>query len=183
VLYAIMDRVVDDYAPVSEGLETDIEEIEAAVFGGDDAGVSRRIYALSREVIGFRRASHPLNEMLESMIEGKVYDFDSELHRYLRDVQDHALKVTEQVEAFRELLSNILSVNLTLVSINQNDEVKKISAWAAILFAPTLVAGIYGMNFEVMPELTWAFGYPFALALMVFTAILLHLIFKRAGWL
>jgi magnesium transporter len=121
--------------------------------------------------------------MLESMIEGKVYDFDSELHRYLRDVQDHALKVTEQVEAFRELLSNILSVNLTLVSINQNDEVKKISAWAAILFAPTLVAGIYGMNFEVMPELTWAFGYPFALALMVFTAILLHLIFKRAGWL
>lgn len=183
VLYAIMDRVVDDYAPVAEGLETDIDEIEAAVFGGGDAGVSRRVYALSREVIGFRRAVHPLNGMLETMIEGEVYEFDSELHRYLRDVQDHALRVTERVEAFRELLSNILSVNLTLVGINQNDEVKKISAWAAILFAPTLVAGIYGMNFEVIPELTWAFGYPFALTLMVATAVLLHHIFKRAGWL
>jgi magnesium transporter len=117
------------------------------------------------------------------MIEGQVYDFDPELHRYLRDVQDHALRTTEQVEAFRELLSNILSVNLTLVGINQNDEVKKISAWAAILFAPTLVAGIYGMNFEHMPELTWAFGYPFALTLMVMTAFLLHRIFKKAGWL
>ncbi len=182
VMYAIMDRVVDDYAPVSEGLETDIDQIEAEVFGGN-ASVSRRIYALSREVIGFRRATQPLNGVLESMIEGEVYDFDPELHRYLRDVQDHALRTTEQVEAFRELLSNILSVNLTLVGINQNDEVKKISGWAAILFAPTLVAGIYGMNFEVMPELTWTFGYPFALALMVVTAFLLHRIFKKAGWI
>ncbi|CAN5261423.1 magnesium/cobalt transporter CorA [soil metagenome] len=182
VMYAIMDRVVDDYAPVSEGLETDIDQIEAEVFGGN-ASVSRRIYALSREVIGFRRATQPLNDVLESMIEGEVYDFDPELHRYLRDVQDHALRVTEQVEAFRELLSNILSVNLTLVSINQNDEVKKISAWAAILFTPTLVASIYGMNFEVMPELTWKFGYPFALALMVVTAFLLYRIFRKAGWL
>ena len=182
VLYAIMDQVVDDYAPVSDGLETDIDEIEAEVFGGN-AAVSRRIYALSREVIGFRRATHPLNEVLERLIEGEVYDVDSELQRYLRDVQDHALRTTEQVEAFRELLSNILSVNLTLVGLNQNDEVKKISAWAAILFAPTLIAGIYGMNFEVMPELSWTFGYPFALALMVLTTVVLHRIFKKAGWL
>src|SRR5918997_993910 len=142
VLYAIMDQVVDDYAPVSDGLETDIDVIEA-----------------------------------------EVYDVDPELQRYLRDVQDHALRTTEQVEAFRELLSNILSVNLTLVGLNQNDEVKKISAWAAILFAPTLIAGIYGMNFDVMPELSWTFGYPFALALMVLTTIVLHRIFKKAGWL
>ena len=182
VLYAIMDRVVDDYAPVSAGLETDIDQIEAEVFGGN-ASVSRRIYALSREVIGFRRATQPLNGMLENMIAGEVYDFDPELHRYLRDVQDHALRTTEQVEAFRELLSNILSVNLTLVSINQNDEVKKISAWAAILFTPTLVASIYGMNFELMPELRWTFGYPFALALMVMTAFLLYRIFRKTGWL
>src|SRR5918997_1224926 len=160
VLYAIMDQVVDDYAPVS-----------------------RRIYALSREVIGFRRATPPLNEVLERLIEGEVYDVDPELQRYLRDVQDHALRTTEQVEAFRELLSNILSVNLTLVGLNQNDEVKKISAWAAMLFAPTLIAGIYGMNFDVMPELSWTFGYPFALALMVLTTIVLHRIFKKAGWL
>jgi magnesium transporter len=182
VMYAIMDRVVDDYGPVSEGLETDIEQIEAEVFGGN-ASVSRRIYALSREVISFRRAAHPLNGMLESMIEGEVYGFDPELHRYLRDVQDHALRTTEQVEAFRELLSNILSVNFTLVSINQNDEVKKISAWAAILFTPTLVASIYGMNFEYMPELAWKIGYPFALALMVLTAFILYRIFRKAGWL
>ena len=182
VLYAIMDQVVDDYAPVSDGLETDIDEIEAEVFGGN-AAVSRRIYALSREVIGFRRATHPLNEVLERLIEGEVYDVDPELQRYLRDVQDHALRTTEQVEAFRELLSNILSVNLTLVGLNQNDEVKKISAWAAILFAHTLIAGIYGMNFEVMPELSWMFGYPFALALMVLTTVVLHRIFKKAGWL
>ena len=182
VLYAIMDQVVDDYAPVSDGLETDIDEIEAEVFGGN-AAVSRRIYALSREVIGFRRATHPLNEVLERLIEGEVYDVDPELQRYLRDVQDHALRTTEQVEAFRELLSNILSVNLTLVGLNQNDEVKKISAWAAILFAPTLIAGIYGMNFDVMPELSWTLGYPFSLALMVLTTVVLHRIFKRAGWL
>jgi len=182
VLYAIMDQVVDDYAPVSEGLETDIDEIEAEVFGGN-AAVSRRIYALSREVIGFRRATHPLNGVLDHLIEGEIYDLDPELQRYLRDVQDHALRTTEQVEAFRELISNILSVNLTLVGLNQNDEVKKISAWAAILFAPTLIAGIYGMNFEVMPELSWMFGYPFALALMVLTTVVLHRIFRRAGWL
>jgi magnesium transporter len=182
VLYAIMDRVVDDYAPVAEGLQTDIDEIEAEVFGGN-VGVSRRIYALSREVIGFRRAVQPLTGVLDHLLGGDVYDFDPELHRYLRDVQDHALRVTEQVEAFRELISNILSVNLTLVGINQNDEVKKISAWAAILFAPTLISGIYGMNFELMPELSWAAGYPFALALMVALAVLLHYIFKRAGWL
>ena len=182
VLYAIMDRVVDDYAPVAEGLQTDIDEIEAEVFGGN-VEVSRRIYALSREVIGFRRAVQPLTGVLDHLLGGDVYDFDPELHRYLRDVQDHALRVTEQVEAFRELISNILSVNLTLVGINQNDEVKKISAWAAILFAPTLIAGIYGMNFEYIPELSWIFGYPFALALMVALAVLLHYIFKRAGWL
>ena len=182
ILYAIMDRVVDDYTPVIQGLQTDIDEIESEVFGGN-ASVSRRIYALSREVLEFRRAAQPLTGVLDDLTEGEVYDLDPELRRYLRDVRDHALRTTEQIEAFHELLSNILSVNLTLVGINQNDEVKKISAWAAILFAPTLVASIYGMNFEYMPELSWTVGYPFALALMVLTAVLLHRAFKRAGWL
>lgn len=182
VLYAIMDHVVDDYTPVVEGLQTDIEEIEAEVFGGN-ASVSRRIYALSREVIEFRRAAQPLSSVLERLIENEEYDLDPELRRYLRDVQDHTLRVTEQIEAFRELLSNILSVNFTLVGINQNDEVKKISAWAAILFAPTLISGIYGMNFAYMPELAWPLGYPYALGLMVLTSVLLHRIFKKAGWL
>ena len=182
ILYAIMDRVVDDYTPVIQGLQTDIDEIESEVFGGN-ASVSRRIYALSREVLEFRRAAQPLTSVLDDLTEGEVYDLDPELRRYLRDVRDHALRTTEQIEAFHELLSNILSVNLTLVGINQNDEVKKISAWAAILFAPTLIGTVYGMNFDHIPELDWALGYPFALALMVLTAAVLHRAFKRAGWL
>ena len=193
ILYAVMDRVVDDYLPVVAGLENDIDEIETEVFSGN-AGVSRRIYELSREVIEFQRATEPLPVILDELIRSAE---DPELQRYLRDVQDHALRVTEQVGGFRELLQNILSVNLTLVglsqneevkalteaSIAQNDEVKKISAWAAILFAPTLVGTVYGMNFDHMPELHWALGYPFALALMLLVSASLYIIFKRREWL
>ena len=197
ILYAIMDRVVDDYAPVVAGLENDIDEIETEVFGGN-AGVSRRTYELSREVIEFQRAVKPLTGILSGLVGGfEKYSIDPELQRYLRDVQDHAIQVTEQVAGFRDLLQNILSVNLSLVglqqneevkalteaSIEQNDEVKKISSWAAILFAPTLIAGIYGMNFDHMPELHWYSGYPFALVLMLMVSGSLYFIFKRRGWL
>jgi len=196
ILYAIMDRLVDDYAPVVAGLEHDIDEIETEVFGGK-AGVSKRIYELSREVIEFQRATTPLVGILSSLIAEGAYQVDSEVRRYLRDVHDHALRVTEQVVGFREILQNILSVNLTLVglsqneevnkltqvSIEQNEEVKRISAWAAILFAPTLVGTIYGMNFNHMPELHWLLGYPFALLLMLVTSVSLYVVFKRRGWL
>src|SRR5215210_1078662 len=153
ILYAIMDRVVDGYAPVVAGLVNDIDEIEVEVFSGNP-GVSRRTYELSREVIEFQRAVKPLSGMLANLIAGfEKYRVDPELQRYLRDVQDHAIEVNERVAGFKDLLQNILSVNLTLVglqqneevkalseaSIRQNDEVKKISAWAAILFAPTLI--------------------------------------------
>ena len=186
ILYAIMDEVVDGYAPVVEGLENDIDEIETEVFSGN-AGVSRRIYELSREVIQFQRATKPLLPILTLLSAkgdgGEERVVDKEVRRGLRDVQDHVIQVTEQVDAFRELLTNVLSVNLTLVGVGQNDEVKKISGWAAILFAPTLVAGIYGMNFDHMPELHWVFGYPLALTLMVVASIVLYLVFKRRGWL
>jgi len=197
ILYAIMDRVVDGYAPVVRGLENDIDEIEVEVFSGNP-GVSRRTYELSREVIEFQRAVKPLSGMLASLIAGfEKYGVDPELQRYLRDVQDHAIEVTERVSGFKDLLQNILSVNLTLVglqqneevkalseaSIRQNDEVKKISAWAAILFAPTLIGTIYGMNFDHMPELHWALGYPFALVLMALVSATLYLVFKNRGWL
>jgi magnesium transporter len=182
ILYAIMDQVVDDYAPVVAGLENDIEEIETEVFGGNP-GVSRRTYKLSREVIEFKRATGPLAEILRSLLEDERLDIDHEVRRYLRDVQDHVVRVIERAEGFRELLNNILNVNLTLVGIRQNDEVKKISGWAAILFAPTLIASIYGMNFEYMPELHWLLGYPFALVLMVLVSLTLYLVFKRHGWL
>ena len=168
--------------PVVEGLGIDIAEIEAEVFGGNP-NVSRRIYELSREVIEFQRATEPLSGVLGNMIQDEPTDVDPEVRRYLRDVQDHLLQVTERLAGFRELLQNILSVNLTLSSLAQNEEVKKISAWAAILFAPTLIGTVYGMNFRYMPELNWFFGYPLALVLMVLTSLTLYLVFKRRGWL
>jgi magnesium transporter len=196
VLYAILDSVVDGYAPVVAGLDRDIDEIEAQVFRGDP-GVSRRIYELSGEVIEFQRSTRPLHGMLEALVAGfEKYDTNTELQRYLRDVADHATTVTERVAGFRQNLSDILTVNGTLVSqaqneevrrlteasIEQNEEVKRISAWAAIIFAPTLIGTIYGMNFD-MPELHWAFGYPFALLLMMVVSVALWLVFRARGWL
>jgi magnesium transporter len=197
VLYAILDQVVDEYAPVVAGLENDIDEIEDQLFKGDPA-VSRRIYELSREVIEFQRATRPLLGMFQSLEGGfDKYNVDVELRRNLRDVQDHAIRIVERADSFRALLQNALTVQATLVgqrqndemrsltetSLAQNEEVKKISAWAAILFAPTLVGTVYGMNFDRMPELHWAFGYPLALALMLVTSVTLYLVFKRRSWL
>ena len=197
VLYAIFDQVVDEYLPVVAGLENDIDEIEDQLFNGDQA-VARRIYALSREVIEFQRATHPILDMLDQLEAGLArYDVDVELRRNLRDVKDHALQVVERVDSFRLLLQNALMVHSTLVverqndemrsmtetSILQNEEVKRISAWAAILFAPTLVGTISGMNFDHMPELHWSFGYPVALTAMVAMGVVLYLVFKKHDWL
>ena len=183
ILYAIIERVVDGYAPVVAGLENDIDEIETEVFSGN-AGVSRRIYELSREVIEFQRATEPLPAILDRLISGgEGHEVDAELQKYLHIVQDRTLRIIERVEGFRQLLQNILSVNLTGASIAQNDQVKKISAWAAILFALTLIGTVYGMNFDYMPELHWTFGYPFAMVLMVMVSVTLYLVFKRRGWL
>jgi len=197
ILYAILDRVVDDYGPVVAGLENDIDEIETEVFGGN-AGVTRRTYELAREVIEFQRATKPLIGMLSGLIAGaEKYGVDPELRQYLRDVQDHAIEVQEQVAGFRELLQNILSVNqavvslqqneevkaLTQASLEQNDEVKRISAWAAILFAPTLIGTVYGMNFDHMPELHWRYGYPFSLFLMLMVSVVIYFAVRRRGWL
>jgi magnesium transporter len=197
VLYAILDQIVDEYGPVVAGLENDIDEIEDQLFDGN-AEVSRRIYALSREVIEFQRATQPLVGMLEALQRGLgKYSVDVELHHHLRDVLDHTLRVVERGDSFRQLLDNALIVHSTLVTQRQNDEtrllsetslaqseeVKKISSWAAILFAPSLVGTIYGMNFSHMPELKWVFGYPFALGLMVAMGLGLYGVFKKNGWL
>jgi magnesium transporter len=187
VLYAIMDRIVEDYVPVVEGLENDIDEIEEQVFKGDPgatSAVSRRIYELSREVIHFHQATQPLSGALERLTDGDTRDdIDPEVRRYLRDLQDRVLRVTERVEGFRELLANILNVNLARIGIDQNNQVKKISAWAAILVVPTLITGIYGMNFDYMPELHWLLGYPLSLLLMLSISLILYRAFKRSGWL
>ncbi|WTW92657.1 magnesium and cobalt transport protein CorA [Streptomycetaceae bacterium NBC_01309] len=197
VLYAILDTVVDEYAPVVAGLQHDIDEIETEVFLGEP-NVSRRIYELGREVIEFQRAGRPLLGILRDLSLGfEKYAVDDELRRYLRDVEDHATTVVERVDGFRQMLQNIMSVNATLVtqkqneemkqltqvSLAQNEEVKKISAWAAILFAPTLIGTIYGMNFAEMPELDWIAGYPFAIGLMALVCITLYVVFKRRDWL
>jgi magnesium transporter len=197
ILYAIIDAVVDAYSPVVAGLANDIDEIETQVFGGD-ALVSRRIYELSREVIDFQRATHPLSAVMVALERGSAkYGVTQELERRLRDVADHLTQVNERVDGFRYLLRDILTVNSTLVSERQNEEmtrlahssnrqgeeVKKISSWAAILFAPSLIAGVYGMNFVDMPELQWPLGYPLALLAMLGLSGLLYGIFKRRGWL
>ena len=187
IVYGLLDHVVDGYEPVVAGLENDIDEIEDEVFSGSPT-VSRRIYQLTREVIEFQRATAPLETMVGRLMQES--GIDEEQRRYLRDVQDHALRAQEQAQAFRAHLETILSVNLTLetktlseVSLAQNEQVKTISAWAAILFAPTLVGTIYGMNFEHMPELGWRLGYPFSIALMVSVSAALYVIFKRRGWI
>jgi magnesium transporter len=182
VLYAIVDQVVDSYEPVVESIRTDIEEIEAEVYSGK-IGVSRRIYELSGEVFQFQRATRPLDEALKRLVEGDEHPIDPEVRNYLRDIHDHLLRVTEEIEGFRERLSSMLNVNLTLVGVRQNDQNKKISAWAAIVAVPTVIAGIYGMNFEYMPELTWPFGYPLALGVMALICVVLYVAFKRAEWL
>lgn len=197
VLYAIFDQVVDEYEPVVAGLANDIDEIEFQVFDGDPA-VSRRIYALLREVIQFQRATQPLAAMLDALKDGfEKYDVEDELRHHLRDVEDHTIKVIDRVDSFRALLEGVLTVNATLVGQRQNEEtqrltqaqfaqseeVKKISSWAAILFAPTLVAGIYGMNFAHMPELDWRLGYPMALTMMLAGSAILYVIFKRRNWI
>ena len=197
VLYAILDAVVDGYAPVVAGIAKDIDEIETQVFDGDPR-VSRRIYELSREVIDFQRAAQPLAGILEQITSGfDKYDIGHDLQQYLRDVADHVTHVTDRIEEFRILLRDILTVNATLVAQRQNEdmqkitessnrqaeEARKISAWAAIFFAPTLVTGIYGMNFAFMPELEWEFGYPAALLAMVAIGGALFAVFRGRKWL
>ncbi len=197
VMYAVLDQVVDEYAPVVAGLETDIDEIEDQLFG-DDPSVSRRIYELSREVIAFQRATQPLASMLTELKNSmRTGDSDVELRRDIRDVEDHAIKVVDRVDAFRTLLQNALVTHSTLIaqkqadesrrmteaSLQQGEQVKRISSWAAILFAPTLVGTIYGMNFRHMPELDWVGGYPFAIALMLGMGFALYAAFKHRGWL
>ncbi len=191
VLYAVMDEVVDEYEPVVAGLQNDIDEIEDALFGSEHAELSQRIYLLSREVIGFQRSADPLRAMLEGLLRGADrYAVDIELQRSLRDVLDHAIRIAERLASYRAILDNALTVNSTLVTrrqtetaLAQNEQVKRISGWAAILFGPSIVAGVYGMNFDHMPELSWVWGYPMALGLMVLTAVGLYVVFKWRRWM
>jgi magnesium transporter len=182
VLWAILDQVVDDYAPVVEELEGDIEEVERMVFSGASAP-TQRIYLLRREVTDLYRAVHPLLGPAAAITQGGELQISRGLRQYFRDVEDHLKLVNEEIVAQRDLLSTILQANMTVVGVEQNDVVRKISAWAAIITVPTFVASFYGMNFTHMPELRWHYGYAAVVTLMVVSAVVLFALFKRARWL
>jgi magnesium transporter len=186
-LHAVLDHVVDAYEPVVRGLQTDIDEVENALFGGDGDASTRRIYELGREVLEFSRAVQPLVEPVTRLAEsGETaagQAVDDELRRYFSDVRDHVVRIDGWVAAQRELLSNLLQANLTQVTIGQNADMRRISAWVAIFAVPTAIAGIYGMNFDHMPELRWSLGYPAVLMTIVVVCSVLYWRFKRAGWL
>jgi magnesium transporter len=182
VLWAILDQVVDDYAPVVEGLERDIEEVEQMVFAGASAP-THRIYLLRREVSDFYRAVHPLLGPAAAITQGGVLAIDSGLRTYFRDVDDHLKLVNEEIVAQRDLLTTILQANMAVLSVEQNDVVRKISAWAAIITVPTFIASFYGMNFDHMAELHTRFGYPAVVTVMALSALALYVSFRRARWL
>jgi magnesium transporter len=183
VMYAIVDRIVDDYDAVVEGLTADIHEVEEQVFAPDRHNPAERIYYLEREVLDFRRAVSPLLPAVERLASRSHPVVDRELRPYYRDVHDHLLRVNAQVDGFRELLSSGLSANLTQIAVRQGDDMRKITAWVAILAVPTAVAGLYGMNFDHMPELRWEYGYPTVLLVIAIICVTLYRRFRRAGWL
>jgi magnesium transporter len=182
-VWAVLDKVVDDYAPVADGIEDDIEEVEQDVFDDDRPAPTQRIYGLKREVIEFHRAVWPLLSPLDALERGAFPQIPEDLRRFFRDVGDHARRVNEQVASQRELLTSVLEANLALVSVSQNEVVKKISAWAAVIAVPTFIASVYGMNFRDMPELNWPAGYPLALGLMALCVFGLFSFFRRIQWL
>ncbi|MEE4546590.1 magnesium and cobalt transport protein CorA [Streptomyces sp. V4-01] len=189
VLYAICDSVVDDYLDIAADLQVDLEELEERVFapGGGESYRSNRlagvIYAFKRQVLEFRRAANPLAEPLARLAAGGTPFVGDGTRPFFRDVADHLSRVNEAGDGLDRLLTDILAAHLTQVGVRQNDDMRKISAWAAMAVVPTMIAGIYGMNFTHMPELGQVWGYPAALSLMVVTVSLLYLTFKRRGWL
>ncbi|WP_203653731.1 magnesium and cobalt transport protein CorA [Demequina activiva] len=183
VAYRLLDAIVDGYAPVLREVGIDRDQIERQVFSADPA-VAERIYRLSQEVIDLQHATTWLVEVLRGLRGGFTkHEVAEELQTYLQDVADHLDRIGAQTAEYRESLTQILGVNSTLVAQRQNEDMKKISGWAAILFAPTLIAAVYGMNFQNMPELDWAFGYPMALLLMVGFSVVLYRVFKAKKWM
>ncbi|MFD3654727.1 magnesium/cobalt transporter CorA [Streptomyces sp. NPDC058620] len=187
VLYAVSDAIVDHYIDVGAELQVDLEELETQVFApsgtGDSTNSAARIYTFKRQVLEFRRATGPLSSPMTRLASAGVPFVHEHAQPFFRDVSDHLTRVNEQVEGLDRLLSDILSAHLAQMGVRQNDDMRKISAWAAMAAVPTMVAGVYGMNFDHMPELHWPWTYPAVIALMGFAVFGLHRQFKRRGWL
>ena len=183
VVYAICDRIVDAYEDVAASLEEDVDEVEASVFSPDRTSDSQRIYVLKRELSEMRRAVSPLRDPMSRFAGGSVPMITEAAAPFFRDVADHVMRVSETIESLDGLLSTAFDAHLASISIQQNEDMRKISAWAAIAAIGTLVAGVYGMNFHNMPELSWHYGYFFALVLMVGASVFVWRQFKKSGWL
>jgi magnesium transporter len=183
VVYAVCDRVVDGYEDVGRALEIDVDEVEESVFSPVRTHDSRRIYVLKRELAEMRRAVSPLREPMKRFATGSVPGITQEAAPFFRDVSDHVLRVSETIETLDALLSTAFDAHLARIQVEQNEDMRKISAWVAIAAVGTLIAGVYGMNFDHMPELGWRYGYPFALALMIVPGVVLYRLFKKSGWL
>jgi magnesium transporter len=183
VLHAIVDKVVDDYTPVVIGVADDVEEVEKEVFSPERTNPTERIYKLKRETVELHRATDPLIDPVERLAEDGFDLVNDMIQPYFRDVADHAKRANEAVENLRELLNGVLEANLAQVSVRQNDDMRKITAWAGIAAIPTVVGAIYGMNFRHMPELGWRLGYPAAVLVIVLLCLYLYWRFKKAGWL
>jgi magnesium transporter len=181
-LHAILDTVVDDYAPAIDGLQNDVDEVEAQLFSDQRLNLAERIYKLQRETLQFRRGVAPLVDPLDRLIRGHFGVHDG-VRDYFRDVLDHVIRAREMLDGIRDLLAGTLQANLAQVGVRQNDDTRRISAWVAIAVVPTAIAGIYGMNFDHMPELRWELGYPAVLLVMLTICSYLYYRFKRAGWL
>jgi magnesium transporter len=182
-LHAIVDRVVDDYEPVVAALDTAIKDVESMVFLPGGGNPAERIYRLKRAVLELDGAVVPLLEPVNQLAAGAYPQVPEELHTYFRDVEDHLRRVVMRIREYRDLLTSVLTANLTQFSVRQNEDVRRISAWAAIIAVPTMIAGIYGMNFEHMPELTWTFGYPLVLIVIALACLALYWRFRKTGWL
>ncbi|MFC9847815.1 magnesium and cobalt transport protein CorA [Streptomyces sp. NPDC060223] len=184
VLHAIADHVVDDYVNVTDSVQADIDQVEADVFAENGARADAgRIYQLKRELLELKRAVVPLARPVQELATRPIRVIDPEIQAYFRDVSDHLLRATEQIAAFDELLNSILQAHLAQVTVSQNEDMRKITAWAALIAVPTMVCGVYGMNFEHMPELHWTFGYPLVLGVIATACLVLYRGFRRSGWL
>ncbi|MGI8870724.1 MAG: magnesium and cobalt transport protein CorA [Mycobacteriales bacterium] len=183
VLHAVADQVVDSYQLVSDEIERDVDEVETSVFSPRRTQDVDRIYQLKREVLELRRAVAPLRTALRSLAERHLPLIPPEIREYFRDVEDNQQRVTEQIGSFDELLTSILQASLARVTVSDNEDMRKISAWVAIAAVPTSVCAIYGMNFTHMPELRWSWGYPTVMGLLLIACVLLYRGFRRNGWL
>ncbi|WP_030207743.1 magnesium and cobalt transport protein CorA [Streptomyces sp. NRRL S-87] len=184
VLHAIADHVVDDYLAVTDAVQHDMDAVETAVFsdhaGRGDAG---RIYQLKRELLELRRAAAPLDRPLQQLATQPMPVIEPDIRAYFRDVADHLTRATEQIGSYDALLDSILQAHLAQVTVAQNEDMRKITAWAAIIAVPTMVCGVYGMNFDHMPELRWTYGYPLVLGVISVACFVIHRGFRRNGWL